>query len=167
MLVVIYMKDTNSFAFRNKTAAPSSGFLFHAIDSIPPEASMTRRKLNILTRHNAASPNEFIYYARSLPMRQLCRTLGRHERTIKDWMNGKSVIPPWAVAVLRLQALEYEFMRDQMGFTAIEREAASPSFQTLPRARRPAANEPKYAPQFTLDVEISASPLTDRAGANL
>jgi hypothetical protein len=29
-----------------------------------------------------------------------------------------------AVAVLRLQVLEFELMRDQMGYTALEREAA-------------------------------------------
>jgi hypothetical protein len=113
---------------------------------------MATRKLKILTRHNAASLNEFQYYARSLPMRHPCRTLQRHERTIKDWMAGKAVIPPWAIAVLRLQALEYELMRDQMGFTALEREAA----QQTPRPvikPRPAANDAMFAHQFTLDIK--------------
>jgi hypothetical protein len=105
---------------------------------------MSTRKPKILTRSNAASPNEFLHYARSLPMRHLCRTLGRHERTVKDWMNGKAVIPPWAVAVLRLQALEYELMRDQMGFTAIEREARR--HDDIPaRLLTPPANEALYA----------------------
>ena len=112
---------------------------------------MSTRKPKILTRHNAASLSEFQYYARSLPMRHLCRTLQRHERTIKDWMAGKAVIPPWAVAVLRLQALEYELMRDQMGFTAIEREAAQQALQPVIKPR-PAANDALFAHQLTLDI---------------
>ncbi|GAB7524047.1 hypothetical protein PBS_30320 [Paraburkholderia sp. 2C] len=113
---------------------------------------MTKRKPKILTRSNAASPNEFLHYARSLPMRHLCRTLGRHERTVKDWMNGKAVIPPWAVAVLRLQALEYELMRDQMGFTAIEREARRQD--DIPsRLLTPPANEAAYASPLTINAQ--------------
>jgi hypothetical protein len=112
---------------------------------------MSARKPKILTRHNAASLNEFLYYARSIPMRHLCRTLQRHERTIKDWMAGKAVISPWAVAVLRLQALEFELMRDQMGLTALERETA----KTVPLPvikPSPAANDALFAHQFTLDI---------------
>jgi hypothetical protein len=113
---------------------------------------MTKRKPKMLTRYNAASPNEFLHYARSLPMRHLCRTLGRHERTVKDWMSGRAVIPPWAVAVLRLQALEYELMRDQMGITAIEREARRQD--DIPaRLLTPPANEPLYASQLTIDPQ--------------
>ncbi len=117
---------------------------------------MTTRKPKILTRYNAAPLNEFLYYARSVPMRHLCRTLGRHERTVKDWMNGKAVIPPWAVAVLRLQALEHELIRDQMGFTAIEREAERP--QGIPRRFLiPPANDPFCTVQLTLDIQSAAT----------
>lgn len=114
---------------------------------------MSTRKPKILTRHNAASLNEFQYYARSLPMRYLCRTLQRHERTIKDWMAGKAVIPPWAVAVLRLQALEFELMRDQMGLTALEREAAQKVPQPVIKPR-PAANDAVVAVQLPLDIKV-------------
>jgi hypothetical protein len=112
---------------------------------------MSTRKPKILTRYNAASPSEFLHYARSLPMRHLCRTLGRHERTVKDWMSGKTVIPPWAVAVLRLHALEYELMRDQMGFSALEREAERCAPQPVIKPR-PAANDTLFAHQLTLDI---------------
>jgi hypothetical protein len=118
---------------------------------------MTKRKPKILTRHNAAPLGEFMYYARSLPMRHLCRTLGRHERTVKDWMNGKAVIPPWTVAVLRLQALEQELIRDQMGFTAIEREAQQP--QSIPqRLLTPPANEALYASPLAADAQPTDPP---------
>ena len=84
-------------------------------------------------------------------MRHLCRTLQRHGRTIKDWMAGKAVIPPWAVAALRLQALEFELMRDQMGLTALERDTST----TVPLhviKPRPAANDALFAHQFTMDI---------------
>lgn len=113
---------------------------------------MSKRKIKILTGHNAAPLNEFLYYASSIPMRHLCRTLQRHERTIKDWMSGKAVIPPWAIAVLRLQALEYELMRDQMGFAALEREAAQSA--PLPVIKpSPAANDARFAHQLALDIK--------------
>ncbi|MFM0731089.1 hypothetical protein PQQ52_11425 [Paraburkholderia sediminicola] len=117
---------------------------------------MSKRKIKILTRHNAAPLNEFLYYARSVPMRHLCRTLGRHERTVKDWMGGKAVIPPWAIAVLRLQALEHELIRDQMGFTEIEREAAQP--RGIPRRFLiPPANDQFCAVQLQLDIQSAAT----------
>lgn len=84
-------------------------------------------------------------------MRHLCRTLQRHERTVKRWMDGKTVIPPWAVAVLRLQTLEYELMRDQMGFTALQREIDDAKPQPV-IAPRPAANDAAFTVQLTLDI---------------
>jgi hypothetical protein len=72
-------------------------------------------------------------------------------------MNGKAVIPPWAVAVLRLQALEYELMRDQMGFTAIEREARRQD--DIPaRLLTPPANEALYASSLTDAPPENAAP---------
>lgn len=112
---------------------------------------MTHRKQKFLTRHNAASLPEFQHYARGVPMRQLCRILQRHERTIKTWLAGKAVIPPWAVAVLRLQTLEHDLMKDQMGLTAIEQDQHAKSTKQVIR-RRPAANEDQFALQLRLDI---------------
>ncbi len=112
---------------------------------------MTTRKPKILTRHNAASLPEFLYYARGLPIRHLCRILQRHERTVKTWMNGQAVIPPWAVAVLRLRMLEHELMKDQMGLTAIERERRSSAPQPVIKLR-PSANDRQFAVQLRLDI---------------
>lgn len=104
-----------------------------------------------LTRHNAASLTEFAYYAAGVPMRQLCRLLQRHERTIKRWSNGESVIPPWAVAVLRLRHLERELIKDQMGINEFFREERrrerAPAIE-----RRPPANDQHYAVQLKLDM---------------
>ena len=112
---------------------------------------MTTRKPRILTRHNAASLPEFLYYAKGIPMRQLCRILQRHERTVKTWINGQAVIPPWAVAVLRLRMLEHELMKDQMGLTAIEREQRSSAPQPVIKLR-PSANDRQFAVQLRLDI---------------
>lgn len=112
---------------------------------------MTTRKPKILTRHNAASLNEFLYYATGIPMRSLCRILQRHERTVQTWMNGQAVIPPWAVAVLRLRRLEHDLMKDQMGITAIEHEERTKNTQQIIQ-RRPAANERQFTLQLRLDI---------------
>lgn len=112
---------------------------------------MIHPKQKTLTRHNAASLPEFQHYARGIPMRQLCRILQRHERTVKTWIAGKAVIPPWAVAVLRLRMLEHELMKDQMGLTAIEHEQrAKQASQVI--QRRPAANDRHFALQLRLDI---------------
>jgi len=112
---------------------------------------MTHRTKKTLTRHNAASLNEFHHYARGIPMRHLCRILQRHERTVKTWITGKTVIPPWAVAVLRLRTLENELMKDQMGITAIEHEQRTKNTQQIIQ-RRPAANERQFILQLRLDI---------------
>ncbi|CAB3775222.1 hypothetical protein [Paraburkholderia humisilvae] len=131
------MKNTNSLHILHPESRSSerlflSSCRLHTLNEI----RMTKRKPKILTRNNAASRNEFLYYARSLPMRHLCRTLQRHERTVKDWMKGHAVIPS---PVLRLQALEFELMRDQMGYTAIEREQRQARRQETGIRPQPAA----------------------------
>jgi hypothetical protein len=112
---------------------------------------MTHRKHKILTRYNAASLSEFQHYARGIPARQLCRILQRHERTVKTWLAGKAVIPPWTVAVLRLRTLEHELMKDQMGLTAIDHQQRAKNALHVIR-RRPAANEGEFALQLRLDI---------------
>jgi hypothetical protein len=112
---------------------------------------MTTRKPKILTRHDAASLNEFLYYATGIPMRNLCRILQRHERTVKTWMNGQAVIPPWAVAVLRLWKLEHELMKDQMGLTGIERDQRLSAPRPVIKLR-PSANARQFALQLQLDI---------------
>ena len=112
---------------------------------------MIHPKQRILTRHNTASLPEFQHYARGIPMRQLCRLLQRHERTVKTWITGKAVIPPWAVAVLRLRILEHELMKDQMGLTAIQREQRAKEAAQIIQ-RRPAANERQFTLQLRLDI---------------
>jgi hypothetical protein len=119
---------------------------------------MTPTTRKILTRHNCASPREFAYYAARYPMRQLKQILNRSERTIRDWLAGNKVIPPWAVAVLRLQALEYELRLDQMGYERPQHEievidprqarAANDSSYEEPAATQPHAStaRPRPAP---------------------
>jgi hypothetical protein len=100
---------------------------------------MTPTTRKILTRHNCASPREFAYYAARYPMRHLKQILNRSERTIRDWLAGNKVIPPWAVAVLRLQALEYELRLDQMGYERPQHE-----LEVIDPRQAPAANDTRY-----------------------
>jgi hypothetical protein len=100
---------------------------------------MTPTTKKILTRHNCASPREFAYYAARYPMRHLKQMLNRSERTIRDWLAGNKVIPPWAVAVLRLQALEYELRLDHMGYERPQYE-----LEVIDPRQAPAANDSRY-----------------------
>jgi hypothetical protein len=105
-----------------------------------------------ITRYNAASPTEFAHHASRLPMRYLCRTLNRSQRTIRRWLDGSHVIPPWAIAVLRLRRhLEHELLKDQMGISASNHQRAHQDAKASTE-RRPAADEHHYAVQLTLDM---------------
>jgi hypothetical protein len=100
---------------------------------------MTPTTRKILTRHNCASPREFAYYAAQYPMRHLKQMLNRSERTISDWLNGNKVIPPWAIAVLRLQQLEHELRLDQMGHKRVHDE-----LEVIDPRQLAAANDSRY-----------------------
>ena len=118
---------------------------------------MKTRKYRILTRYNAAPLNEFLYYARGIPIEHLCWMLNRHPRTISRWTHGHAVIPPWAVATLRLQTLEHQIMRDQMGYTALEREAQRPPAIPV-KHTMPAANEAIYEPRVRHQLPLPGFP---------
>ena len=90
-------------------------------------------------------------------MRELCRTLNRHQRTVQRWLDGATVIPPWTIAVLKLARLEHQLIRDQMGFTALEREAQSPPAIPL-RHRMPAANEAIHEPRARHQLPLPGFP---------
>jgi hypothetical protein len=65
------------------------------------------------------NPTEFAYYAMGVPLRDLARRLRRDERTVRDWLNGRSRVPWWVPEYLRLQRLECEVRHKQMGFGAL------------------------------------------------
>ena len=65
------------------------------------------------------NPTELNYYALGMPLAVLARRLRRDERTVKDWLAGKTRVPWWVPEVLRLQQMESrEMMRQHMQFVA-------------------------------------------------
>jgi hypothetical protein len=68
----------------------------------------------MLAQH--ANPREFQHYASGLPTAALARYLRCSIATARAWASGKRPPPWWAVAVLRLDALEREEMARQMGY---------------------------------------------------
>ena len=52
------------------------------------------------------NPTELIYYATGIPLPVLARRLRRDERTVKDWLSGKTRVPWWVPELLRLQQME-------------------------------------------------------------
>ncbi len=65
------------------------------------------------------SPDEFRYYAMGIPPRALANRLRRDERTVKDWLSGKTKIPWWVPEILRLQDMEHQERVRQMGIYKI------------------------------------------------
>ncbi len=62
------------------------------------------------------NPTELAYYATfwgSVP--RLAKFLRRDERTVKDWINGRTRVPWWVPEMLRLKRMEAELRHQQMG----------------------------------------------------
>jgi hypothetical protein len=60
------------------------------------------------------NPTEFAYYAMGRTLSDLSRALRRDERTIRDWLSGRSKLPWWVPEILRLQRMESENICRQM-----------------------------------------------------
>jgi len=71
----------------------------------------------MLAQH--ANFHEFQHYASGLPPATLARYLRCSTTTARAWQAGKRPAPWWAVAVLRLDALEREEMARQMGYARL------------------------------------------------
>ncbi len=102
---------------------------------------MNHRKF--ITRNNAATSAELAHYTKGLPVSTVCKMLQRSERTIRDWTIGRQKIPKWAIAVLRLNFLEQQLIRDQNGVTANQEHKRSEQIQSTIQ-RRPATNADLY-----------------------
>jgi hypothetical protein len=61
------------------------------------------------------NPAELRYYAMAWPGKNLSRFLRRDERTVKDWLSGKTRVPWWVPEILRLKRMEAELRHQQMG----------------------------------------------------
>ncbi|ADJ63872.1 conserved hypothetical protein [Herbaspirillum seropedicae SmR1] len=68
--------------------------------------------------------DEFVFYADGKSPKTLARMLRRSERSVKDWLDGKSKIPWWVPELLRLRQMEARERHRQMGFTSLPRRLA-------------------------------------------
>lgn len=61
------------------------------------------------------NPAELAYYAMAWPGPSLARFLRRDERTVRDWLSGRTRVPWWVPEILRLKRMEAELRHQQMG----------------------------------------------------
>jgi hypothetical protein len=60
------------------------------------------------------NPTELAFYAVGVPLADLARRLRRDERTVRDWINGRTRVPWWVPELLRLKRLEADLRHRQM-----------------------------------------------------
>lgn len=65
------------------------------------------------------NPTEMAYYAMGRPLADLARSLRRDERTVRDWLNGRTRVPWWVPEILRLRRMELDLRMRQMGMGAL------------------------------------------------
>ncbi|MGZ3319663.1 MAG: hypothetical protein ACXU9C_01640 [Xanthobacteraceae bacterium] len=53
------------------------------------------------------------------PLADVARSLRRDERTVRDWMSGKTRVPWWVPEIMRLRRLELDLRQQQMGMGAL------------------------------------------------
>ncbi|EOA05769.1 hypothetical protein HFRIS_004903 [Herbaspirillum frisingense GSF30] len=68
--------------------------------------------------------DEFVFYADGRPPKTLARMLRRSERSVKDWLDGKSKIPWWVPELMRLRQMEARDRHRQMFLADLPRRLA-------------------------------------------
>lgn len=90
---------------------------------------------------------------------ELAKSLKRSERTVRDWMNGKTKVPWWVPEIMRLQKMEHDEMVRQM--TGIEIAArlgiVAPTGELIDAGARFVKREP------ALTISEPIAPDADRA----
>ena len=65
------------------------------------------------------NPTEFAYYAMGVPLADLARRLRRDERTVRDWLSGRTRVPWWVPEIMRLKRIEADLRHRQMGMGSL------------------------------------------------
>jgi len=66
-------------------------------------------------------PTELAYYAMGRSTADLARELRRDERTVRDWMSGRTRVPWWVPELLRLRRMEHNDVLRQMNIARLPR----------------------------------------------
>ncbi|KRB70501.1 hypothetical protein ASE07_07770 [Noviherbaspirillum sp. Root189] len=60
------------------------------------------------------NPQELAYHAQFIALPDLAKRLRRSERTVHDWISGKTKMPWWVPEIIRLQKMEHAERLRQM-----------------------------------------------------
>lgn len=60
------------------------------------------------------NPTEFAYYCMGRTNASVAKTLRRDERTVRDWLSGRSKLPWWVPEIMRLKRAELVERQRQM-----------------------------------------------------
>jgi hypothetical protein len=88
------------------------------------------------------NPTEMAYYAMGEPLPILARRLRRDERTVRDWISGRTRVPWWVPEILRLKRMEAELRHRQMGMGAMPARLGIVAADVLTLAQPAAQVEP-------------------------
>lgn len=108
------------------------------------------------------NPTEFRYYAMGVPLAVLARRLRRDERTVRDWLSGRTRVPWWVPEILRLKHLESDLRHRQMGMGALPARLGVVSADVIALAphqddKKPAHGGLFQAPPIPSEAIICAS----------
>lgn len=69
------------------------------------------------------NPAEFAYYCMDRPIADVAKSLRRDERTVRDWLTGRTKLPWWVPEIMRLKRDEMlERQRQMFGAIADRKE---------------------------------------------
>lgn len=60
------------------------------------------------------NPTEFAFYCMGRTNADVAKTLRRDERTVRDWLSGRSKLPWWVPEIMRLKRMEMVDRQRQM-----------------------------------------------------
>jgi hypothetical protein len=89
------------------------------------------------------NPEEFNYYAAGRDAASLANELRRDERTVRDWMTGRTRVPWWVPEILRLRRMEHDEWRRQVGFERLAPQLGIVKADVLEFPRRPEKKKPQ------------------------
>lgn len=96
------------------------------------------------------NPTELAYYAIAWPLLDLARMRRRDERTVRDWIKGRTRVPWWVPEILRLKRLEADLRYRQMFSCVLDQKPLTTD--TRPRHRSTRSSR--------TTARIPSSPLT-------
>jgi hypothetical protein len=78
------------------------------------------------------NPQEMAYYSQGIPLSDLARRLRRSERSVHDWLSGRSKVPWWVPELMRLQAWERADRLRQMNMTPMIKKLGLRTAEIIP-----------------------------------